>query len=68
MAAEAVSEENKYRDDQGMSYALTSMLRCGFAKKTNSLWEIRHIFPHFQTIISKYRINFDGLGPDFLLK
>ena len=40
------------------------MIKCGLAKQTNGLWEVRQLFPHLQNIIANYRSNFDGEDPD----
>lgn len=64
LAAAAVRDVNKERDENGMTYARKAMIRCGLSKQKNGLWEIRQLFPHLQTIISQYRINFDGENPD----
>ena len=64
LAADAVRDVNRIRDDEGLTYARKAMIRCGFAKQANGLWEVRQLFPHLQNIIEKHRECFDGLDPD----
>lgn len=39
------------------------VVRFGFVKQPNGLWDVRQIFPHFQNIISNHRAYFDGSDP-----
>lgn len=64
IAAQAVRDVNKQRDENGWTYARKAMIRCGLAKQPNGLWEISQLFPHLQNIVHKHRNHFDGEDPD----
>lgn len=51
-------------DESNMTYARKFIIRCGFAKQFNGLWEVRKLFPHLQNVVAVYRIKFDELNPD----
>lgn len=64
LAAKSVMEVNQQRDEDGLTFARKAMIRCGLAKQSNGMWEVRQLFPHLQTIVSKHKVYFDGLDPD----
>lgn len=60
LAADAVRAVNAQRDEHGMSYARKAMIRCGLSLDTDGRWKETQLFPQLQTIIKKYRAQFDG--------
>lgn len=60
LAADSVRAVNEQRDENGMTYARKAMIRCGLALDTDGIWRVEQLFPHLQTIVNKYRANFDG--------
>lgn len=60
LAAQAVRDVASQRDSDGVLYVRKAMIRCGMALNLNGQWEVKQLFPHLQTIVAKYRENFDG--------
>jgi len=60
LAADVIKEVNQQRDKDGILYTRKAMIRCGMACNLNGIWEECQLFPHLQSIISKYRENFEG--------
>lgn len=64
LVADEVRDVNRMCDIEGLAEGQKAMIRCGFAKQPNELWEVRQLFPHLQGIVANHRANFDGASPD----
>lgn len=60
LAADVMREVGNARDKEGVSLTRKAMIGCGMALNFNGLWEVRQLFPHLQSIVSKYADNFNG--------
>lgn len=60
VAAIAVPDSNKQRNENGLTFARRATIRCGFAKRTNRVWETKQLYVYpFANITAKHRMNFD---------
>lgn len=60
LAAKAVREVNRQRDENGLSYARKAMIMTGMALNTNGQWEIGQLTPDLQRIVRKHQGVFYG--------
>lgn len=59
LAADSIRDVNRQRDEDGIPYARKAMISCGLAKNLSNTWEIRHLFPKLQEIVTKHKNHFD---------
>lgn len=64
MAADVIRDVNKMKDKDGISYARKSMIMTGLALNLEGVWAESQLSDQLQTIIAKYRANFDGTPVD----
>lgn len=60
LAADVVQKVGQERDDDGVLLTQKALGRCALAFSLNGIWEERKLIPQLQSIISKYRVNFEG--------
>ena len=60
LAKDCVEEVNRKVDVNGLTYARTSMIRCGLSLDVNGKWHVEQLFPHLQEIVRKYQPYFYG--------
>ena len=60
LAAAVVRDVNAKRDEEGLTFALKSMILTGMAMKTNGVLKEGQLAPELQKIIQKHRSHFEG--------
>lgn len=61
LAADAVRDVNRQRDENRLTYVRKAMILCGLALNVNGVWEETQLSPELQAIINKHRVHFDGV-------
>lgn len=60
MAAGAVDDVNKQKDNEGISYARKAMLLYGMALNTEGVWKEEQLSLQLQGLVAQYRGHFEG--------
>lgn len=60
LAFDVIRNVNSQRDKDGVLYSRKAMTLYASSKYINWVWHVKQLFPHLQSIIVKYKENFDG--------